>query len=63
MEYWSSKIERNVERAVEKDIELHSLGYRVMHIWEHEIFDNPKSAARKIIGAIEEIKCGNFVEP
>lgn len=35
-EWWRSKLSRNVERDREKDDALRSLGWDVIHVWEHE---------------------------
>lgn len=35
-EWWRRKLARNVERDREKDDLLLSLGWRVLHVWEHE---------------------------
>jgi len=39
--YWLPKLERNKKRAKEKDKRLRKLGWKVIHVWEHE-FNNPK---------------------
>jgi DNA mismatch endonuclease (patch repair protein) len=35
-EWWLAKLNRNVERDGEKDAALRALGWRVLHVWEHE---------------------------
>jgi DNA mismatch endonuclease (patch repair protein) len=35
-EWWRAKLHRNVERDREKDAQLNALGWRVLHVWEHE---------------------------
>ena len=35
-EWWQAKLRRNVERDREKDAGLTALGWRVLHVWEHE---------------------------
>jgi DNA mismatch endonuclease, patch repair protein len=35
-DWWRSKLERNVERDREKDTQLETLGWTVVHVWEHE---------------------------
>lgn len=35
-DWWRSKLERNVERDREKDSQLETLGWTVVHVWEHE---------------------------
>jgi DNA mismatch endonuclease (patch repair protein) len=36
-EWWETKLRRNVERDVEKDVALQLLGWTVIHIWEHDV--------------------------
>lgn len=47
-EYWKPKLEKNVQRAIEKDAELQQSGWVVVHFWEHEINSNAESCAHKI---------------
>lgn len=35
--YWIPKLKRNIERAKEKDIRLKSKGWKVIHLWEHDM--------------------------
>jgi len=44
-DWWRSKLERNVERDREKDTQLETLGWTVVHVWEHE---EPPEAAEAI---------------
>lgn len=37
LEYWKTKLERNVRRDLEKDAALQVLGWRVLIVWECEI--------------------------
>jgi DNA mismatch endonuclease (patch repair protein) len=43
--WWAAKLQRNVERDREKDDRLTTLGWTVMHFWEHE---NPMDVADSI---------------
>lgn len=36
-DYWTKKIERNIERDQEKDMLLQSMGWTVIHFWGKEI--------------------------
>lgn len=36
-EYWIKKVARNVRRAREVTSALRRQGYKVMHIWEHQL--------------------------
>ncbi|MFH1468576.1 MAG: very short patch repair endonuclease [Pseudomonadota bacterium] len=37
--FWAEKIRRNIERDAEVDATLRTLGWRVLHIWQHELTD------------------------
>lgn len=49
--YWISKIQRNIERDIEKDAELRGAGWTVLHFWGKDIKKNIDSC----IDVIEEI--------
>lgn len=44
-EWWRAKLDRNIERDREKDEALVELGWRPMHVWEHEA---PEEAADRV---------------
>ena len=44
-EWWSAKLNRNVERDRETDEHLAMLGWEVIRVWEHE---SPAAAAQRI---------------
>lgn len=44
-EWWANKLEQNVDRDRRKDRQLEELGWRPLHVWEHE---DPRLAAAKI---------------
>jgi DNA mismatch endonuclease (patch repair protein) len=44
-EYWTAKIDRNVERDRAVDEALHADGWTVMRFWEHE---DPSEAAASV---------------
>src|SRR4051794_13007962 len=44
-EFWRAKLERNVERDRDTDVQLDARGWTVMRFWEHE---DPESAADRI---------------
>lgn len=46
--YWRPKIERNKIRAKEKDRRLRGQGWKIVHIWEHELKKKPEKAAKKV---------------
>ena len=41
-EYWSKKLRENKDRDEKNDKELKSLGWRILHFWEHEIVKEDK---------------------
>jgi DNA mismatch endonuclease, patch repair protein len=45
-EWWECKLHATVERDRRKDDELEALGWRVLHIWEHE---DPADATARIL--------------
>ncbi len=50
-DWWTVKLQRNVERDREKDDALVELGWAVVHVWEHE---EPLEAAERIRGLWHE---------
>lgn len=50
-DYWVKKIERNIQRDIEKDQALQYLGWTVIHFWGKDILRNPDEC----IHVIEEI--------
>lgn len=44
--YWLPKLKKNKLRAKEKDNRLKKGGWKVLHIWEHELQNNQKVIAR-----------------
>ena len=51
--YWIPKIEKNVARAKEINIELRRRGWQVLRIWEHNIKKNFDVALKRIISKID----------
>lgn len=47
-DYWIPKIQRNIERDVEKDKELRALGWRVIHFWGKDITHDTDKCIREI---------------
>ena len=45
-EYWTAKIERNKQRYVQQQAELHREGWRVLTVWECETRQRDDLAAR-----------------
>lgn len=48
-DYWTKKIERNIERDKEKDLNLQAMGWTVIHFWGKEI-------EKDILGCIRTIE-------
>ena len=57
-EYWIPKIKRNMERDNEKDRELRSLGWNVLHFWGSEIRKNTDGCVKAVEEAIFFTKIG-----
>ena len=53
-EYWIPKIERNMQKDIEVNHVLSSMGWRVIRVWEHEIRDNLPDTADMIIRIVNE---------
>ena len=47
-DFWVSKIRRNIERDKEVDAELEASGWKVLSIWEHEIYENPIRQVKRV---------------
>lgn len=52
-EYWTPKLDRNVERDRETDAALAALGWTVIRVWEHEPVDE---AADRIEEAVRSLR-------
>ena len=55
-EYWIPKIERNMQKDIEVNHVLSSMGLRVIRVWEHEIRDNLPDTADMIIRIVNEVQ-------
>jgi len=51
--YWVCKIARNVSRDERVNAQLKSMGWRVLRLWEQDIYRNPSAATRRILRAIK----------
>ena len=54
-EWWRWKIARNKARDRDTDVQLRSLGWTVIRVWEH---DDPGSAAQRIDEVINDLRRG-----
>ncbi|MGI5246642.1 very short patch repair endonuclease [Dactylosporangium sp. CA-139066] len=52
-EWWAQKLQRNVTRDREKDVQLVGLGWKVLHVWEHE---DPEAVADTIEGLVRDAR-------
>ena len=59
-DYWIPKIQRNIERDIQKDKELRALGWDVIHLWGKEILRDPDACVKMIEERIFEIKIGEY---
>lgn len=50
--FWRSKLERNRERDSSKARDLEEAGWNVLTVWEHELRDDPRMCARRVIAAM-----------
>lgn len=48
--FWAGKIRGNQERDRRVDASLEALGYVIIRLWEHEILEDPKGCAQRVIG-------------
>lgn len=55
-DYWVPKIQRNIERDIEKDRCLKALGWKVIHFWGKDILNNPERCVKEIEEAIYQCK-------
>lgn len=55
-DYWVMKLQRNIERDIEKDRRLKALGWKVIHFWGKDILNNPKRCVKEIEEAIYQCK-------
>ena len=46
--YWKKKFETNVKRDSKNRIKLEKMGWRVLEIWEHELYHQPKDVLELI---------------
>ena len=47
-DYWVAKIQRNINRDIEKDQALQFLGWTVVHFWGKDILKNPEKCVEVI---------------
>lgn len=55
-DYWSKKIERNIQRDKEKDAALEGHGWKVLHFWGKDITKNLEACVQTVEAAILDAK-------
>lgn len=53
-DFWSSKIERNIQRDIEVNQKLEAEGWTVIRFWGNEIKHSPSCCAEKIINQLSK---------
>lgn len=61
-DYWIKKIQRNIDRAQEKDQQLLFLGWTVIHFWGKDILKDTNKCIKVIEEAIFDIKLGEKID-
>ncbi len=51
--YWQSKIQKNIKRDRRTSAKLHSMGWSVLRIWEHDL-KNPTGIVKKVRRTLEK---------
>ena len=51
-DFWKQKISKNRERDTKNRRKLRNMGWTVIHLWQHEIYNNFEKSINKIILAI-----------
>jgi DNA mismatch endonuclease (patch repair protein) len=52
-EFWSNKLISNVERDRKQTLQLEAMGWRVVRVWEHEIFGDIESVVEAVSMAVQ----------
>lgn len=56
-DFWGQKLRINVERDQRQTAELEHLGWRVVRLWEHEIFENLPDVVARVKSALSGEGC------
>lgn len=51
-EFWAAKLEGNIDRDRRQTIELETLGWTVIRLWEHEVRAQTEAAANRVEGVV-----------
>lgn len=49
IDYWNSKLKKNAKRDREVNLLLKKQGWKVLRLWEHEIYKNLDSCLKRVI--------------
>lgn len=52
-DFWGRKLDENVARDCRQTLALEAAGWRVIRIWEHELWRDAASAARAVLDALK----------
>jgi DNA mismatch endonuclease (patch repair protein) len=55
-EWWTKKIERNIERDREVDASLRADGWHVVRLWESDVLREPEAAADRVSAVLARAK-------
>ena len=55
-DFWRKKISRNIKRDTAVDKQLHSIGWKTMRIWEHEVLKDPAPSAKRIMHRLNRLR-------
>ena len=66
-DFWSAKLLQNVRRDISQTKMLEDLGWRVVRVWEHDVFEAPNAVIREIetriaTGRIRSRRCWRVFE-
>ena len=53
-DFWSAKLAGNVERDRRQTVQLESMGWRVIRIWEHQVFEELVEAVSQVEAAVTD---------
>lgn len=53
-DYWRLKIARNIERDRAADAALAELGWRVVRMWDLDVWNHPEECVQEILGALRD---------
>jgi DNA mismatch endonuclease (patch repair protein) len=54
VEFWAKKLEENTARDSRQVLELESKGWKVIRIWEHDVFEQLDAAADSIVAQLSD---------